>query len=101
MDFVCDVCDKFIKPKSKFKDFESNIQKEFHIYKPMELNFKNRNINSSDEVFFAYIIQHNKQYDQCRIKSHFKLVSNDNQFVTWIKSNLFNNKTKMSWKKYL
>ena len=32
---------------------------------------------------------------------HFKSVFNDNTYSTWIKSNLFNNKTMVSWKKSL
>ena len=29
MDYYCEVCDKYIKPKSKYKHFKSNIHKEF------------------------------------------------------------------------
>ena len=67
----------------------------------MELTIENPDINNVDEIFYAYIIQHNKHYDHFLIKCHFKLVFNLYQCGTWIKSNLFNNKTMMSWKKYL
>ena len=33
-------------------------------------------------------------------KSHFKLVVNDNQFNTYVKSNLDDNKTMVSWKNF-
>ena len=40
----------------------------------MELTMENPNIDDIDEVFYAYFIQHNKQYDHYLIKCHFKLV---------------------------
>ena len=30
----------------------------------MELTIENSKINNVDEVFYAYIIQHNKEYDK-------------------------------------
>ena len=42
-----------------------------------------------------------KKIDHYLIKDHFKLVFNDNQFSTWINSNLFTIKTKISWERYL
>ena len=63
MDYYCEVCGKFIKPKSKFKHFKANTHKEFDISKHMDLTIENTNIDDIDEVFYAYIIQHNKQYD--------------------------------------
>ena len=65
----------------------------------MELTIENPDINNVDEVFYAYIIQHNKEYDYYLIKCHFKSVFNDNQYSTSIKSKLFNNKTMICWKK--
>ena len=64
----------------------------------MELTIENPDINNVDEVFYVYILQLNKQYDHYFIKCHFKLVFNDNQYSTWIKSNLFGNKTMIPWK---
>ena len=93
MDYYCDVGSKVIKPMSKYKNFKINMHKEFDIFKHMELTIENPNIDNVDEAFFAYIIQYNKQYDHYIIKCHFKLVFNNNQYSTWIKSNLFNNKT--------
>ena len=99
MDYYCDVCYEFIRPKSKCNYFKSKTHKEFHKYKHMELTTETLDINNVDETFYAYIIQHNKQYEHYFIKCHFKLVFNDNQYSAWIKSNLFNNKTMISWKK--
>ena len=99
MDYYCDVCDKFIEPKSKIKPFKSNTQKKFDQCKQMEIIIENPDLNNVDEVFHAYNIQHNKEYDYYGIKCHFKLALNDNQPSTYVRSNLFDNKTMISWKK--
>ena len=51
----------------------------------MELTIVNLDINNVDEVFSAYIIQHNKEYEYYLIKGHLKLVFNDNQYSTYAK----------------
>ena len=63
MDCYCYVCDKYIKPKSKYKHFKSNTHKEFDRCKHMELTIENPNIDNVDEVFYAYIIEHTKKKD--------------------------------------
>ena len=100
MDYYCDVCDKLIKPKSKYKHFKLNTHKEFDKCKHMKLTIENLDIDDIDEVFHAYIIHH-KKIRSFPYQMHFELVFNDNQYSTWSKSNLFNNKTMISWKKYL
>ena len=67
----------------------------------MDLTIENPDMNNVDEVFYVYILQLNKQYDHYLIKRHFKLVFNNNHYSNWIKSNLFNNKLLVSWKKCL
>ena len=101
MDYYCEVCDKFIKPKSKYNHFKSNTHKEFAKNKHMELTIENPDISNIDEVLYPYIFQHNKQYDHFLIKCHFQLVFNENQYSTWIKSNFLNKKALISWKKDL
>ena len=91
MYYYSDVCDTFIKPKSKYKHFKSNTHKEYDMCKHMEITIKNPNIDDIDEVFYAYIIQPNKQYGHLLIKCHFELVFNDNEYSIWIKFNFFNN----------
>ena len=51
MVYYCDVCDKIIKPKSKYKHFKSNIHKENDKCKHMELTIENPDIKNVDEVF--------------------------------------------------
>ena len=53
MDYYCDVCDKNIKPDSKYKLFKSNTQKAFDLYKHMELTIESPKIDDIDEVFYA------------------------------------------------
>ena len=62
----------------------------------MELSIESADINNVDEVFYAYIFQHNKEHDSYHSKCHFCIVLNDNQYSTYVKSNLFDNKTKVS-----
>ena len=57
------MCDKFIKPKSKYKHFKSNTHEEIDNFKHMEVTIENPDITNADEVFYAYNNQHNKQYD--------------------------------------
>ena len=52
-------------------------------------------------MFYTYIYQHSKEYDYYSLKCHFNLVFYDNQYSTWIKSDLLDNKKMLSWKKYL
>ena len=99
MNYYCEVCAKFVKTKSKHKLLKTNTHKESDKCKYMELTIENPNKDNVDEVFYAYIIQHNKQYDHYLFKYHFKFVFNENQYSTLIKSNLFNNITMISWKK--
>ena len=65
----------------------------------MEITIENPIIDNVDEVFYAFIIEHNNQNDHYLIKCHFKLVFIDIQNSEWIKSNLFDNKTMICWKK--
>ena len=92
MDYYCDLCDKFIKAKSKYKHFKGNIHKEFDRCKHIELTSENPNVNDIDEIFYAYFNENYKRFEYYFIKCHFKLVFNDNQFSTYIKSNLLHNK---------
>ena len=101
MNYYSEVCDKFSKPKSKCKQFKSNRHEEFIKCKHMELTIENLDINNVDEVFYAYIIEHNEEFDYYRIKCHFKLVLNDNQYSTNVRANLIDNKTMISWQNFL
>ena len=67
----------------------------------MKLTIENADINNVDEVLYAYIFQHTKQYEYYLIKCHFILVFKDNHYSTYVKSNLFDNKTMITWKNFV
>ena len=52
MDYSCDVCDKYIKPKSKYKLFKSNVHEKIDKFKLILLSFKNIDIKDVDEALF-------------------------------------------------
>ena len=74
MSYYCEVRDKFIKLKSEYKHFKSNIHKDFDKCKHIKLKTENANINDVDEIFYAYIIEHKKKYDYYLIKCESNLV---------------------------
>ena len=101
MDYYCEVCDKFVKPTSKYKPFKSNVHKEFNKGEYMELILENPDINNVNDVLYAYIIQHNKEYEYYHIKCNFILVFNVNQFSEKVTSNFFDSETMNSWQNFL
>ena len=88
MDYYCEVCDKYMKPKSKYKHFKPNIHKEFDKGKHRKLTTENPNINDIDEIFNACIIEDNKKYDCYLLKCDFKLVFKDNHYYPYVTSAL-------------
>ena len=68
MDYYCEVCDTFIKPKSKYKHLKSNTHKKLDKCKHRKLFIENPDINDVDRAFYAYFFQHNKNYDYYLIK---------------------------------
>ena len=56
MDYYFEVCDKCIKPKSKYKYFQLDTHKEFEECKHMESSIENLYINDVDSTFYTYII---------------------------------------------
>ena len=59
MDYFCEVCLLFMKPKVKYKLSKSNFHKEFDKCEDIELAIENPDINDVDRAFYAYIIQQN------------------------------------------
>ena len=77
MDYYCEVCDMFTKPKSKYKHCKSESHKEFDKCKHNILSLKDIDINNVDEAFYFSFIEHNKNYDYFLVKCHFKIVFNN------------------------
>ena len=61
MDYYCEVCLEHIKARSKYKHFKPNIHNELNRCKHKEITVQNPNINDIDELFYSYIIEHNKK----------------------------------------
>ena len=53
--YHCEVCDMFIKPKSKSKQFKSNWHKNLYKHKHINLTSDNPNINDIDKIIYTYI----------------------------------------------
>ena len=101
MDHYCDVCEKHIKPKSKYKHFKSKSREEFDKCKHISLSLTDIDVNDLDEAFYLYIIEHNKLFDFFPVKGELILVFNENQYCTFVTSKLFDNKTLIPWKIWL
>ena len=43
-----------------------------------KLTLENPNINDIDEIFYAYILEHDKKYDYYLMKCEFELILKDN-----------------------
>ena len=61
MEYNFEICDKYIKPKSKYKHFKSSIQKQFDRCKHIKLTIENPNMKNIDKSFNTYIIERNKK----------------------------------------
>ena len=88
MDYYWEICDLFIKPKSKKNHFRSEPHKELVKCKHMKLAIENLNINIVDKTFYAYIIEHNKKYDYYLVKCGFEIVFNDYEFCPYLTSEI-------------
>ena len=78
-----------MKPKSKQIHFKSKTHKELDNYKHIKITIENHNIKKVDKAFYEYIIEHNKKYKYYRVKCGFKLMFNDYEFCSFIRSKLF------------
>ena len=96
MDHYCEVCDKYIKPKSEYKHFKSKIHKEFDKCEHKISSLKGIDIIKIDQPFHLYIIEHSKKVDYYLVKCQFKLVFKDYQFRPYVTSKLSDNKTMIS-----
>ena len=96
MAYYCEVCDIFIKVKSKDRHFKWNTHKELDECKHKKFTITNPDMNDIDNTFYESIIQHDEKYDYYFIECEFKLCFNDNQYCPYITSKLSDNKTMCS-----
>ena len=57
----CEVCEKYIKRESKYKQLKSYIHKEFDKGRHNILTFENANINQKDSILYSKVTEHNKK----------------------------------------
>ena len=100
MDYCCEVCLKKIKGKNKYKYFKSKTHQEFDKCKHRILSYKDIDIRNIDEAFYLHNIEHNNEFDYYLINCDIKLVFNDYQYCPYVMSNVFDNKTVISWKNF-
>ena len=92
MDYCdCEVYDNHIKPKSKNKQIKSSIHKEFDRCRHIDLTVENANINEIDEIFHAYIIEHNKKCDYYLMNCEFISIFNYDEYFPYVTSELYSN----------
>ena len=101
MDYYCEKCDKNIKLQSKNRHFKPTLHKEFDRCEHIKLRIENPNLNDIDETFYAYIIEHKKNYDYFPMKCVCKLVFFDNQQCPYVMSEIYSNKTMCFWYRFL
>ena len=86
MEYYCETCDKYIKPKSSYKHFISNTLKDSDKCKHVKLAIENPDLNNIDEIFYANNIEHIKKCDYCLMKCEFNLIFNDKQYRPYLTS---------------
>ena len=59
-DYYCEVCDKYIKPMTKFRHFKSNIHKELDKCEHIILSIEIPNIDEVDSILYSYNTEHKK-----------------------------------------
>ena len=98
MDCPCEVCNMFIKPKSKSKHFKSKNHIHLDKQKQMKLTFDNPNMDNIDEIFYSHINKYNTKYECYLVRCEFKLCFINKESFGIARSNLTDNETMVSWK---
>ena len=98
MDYRCEVCNMFIKPKSKSEHFKSKNHIHLGKQKHMKKTIDNPNINNKGEIFYSHIKEYNYRFEYYLVKCEFKLCCFNKESYGTARSNLTDNKTMVSWK---
>ena len=77
MEYYCEICDNYNKPKNKYKLFISNIHKKCDKCKHTILSLKDIVINDVDRAFYLYKFEHKAKLIYYPVKCQFKIVLND------------------------
>ena len=101
MDYRCEVCNIFVRPKSKSKHFKSKSHIHLDKQKHIKITIDNPNINNIDEKFYSHINEYNNKYEFYLVRCEFKLCFINKESYGIARSNLTDNKTMVSWKIFL
>ena len=96
--YHCEVCDMFMKPKSKSKHFESDWLKNLDRHKHIKLTIDNPNLDDIDKIFYTYVNEFIKNYEYYLVRCEFKLSFNNMEGYPVPLSKLTDNKTVVTWK---
>ena len=70
MDYCCELSDKNINPKSKYKLFKSGRLVKNSV--KAKLTIENPDINNVDKTFYEYIIEQNKNVNIISLNANLK-----------------------------
>ena len=101
MDYHCEVCKVYIKPRSKSKHFNSTNYKNLDKHRHIKLTIDNPNIDNIDEIFYNHIKKYNTMYEYYLVRCEFKLCFIDKEDYRFVSSVKTNNQTNISWKIYV
>ena len=101
MDYRCEVCIVYIKPRSKSRHFKSINHKKLDKHRHIKLFIDNPNINNIDEIFYNHIIKYNTMYEYYLIRCEFNLCFLDKEDYGRLSSVLTDNRTLNSRKIFI
>ena len=73
MDYYCDICNMFIKLKSKFRHLKSVDHRKVDMHKHINLTINNPNINNTDEKFYSHNNEYNIKYEYYLVRCEYIL----------------------------
>ena len=98
MDYFCEICIMFIKPKSKSRHFKSNNHKNLDSHKHIKITINNPNKENIDKIFYTHIKEYDSKNEFYLVRCQFKLCFFDKEDYGIASSELTDNKTKFSLK---
>ena len=100
MDYFFEVCDKFIKPKSKSRHFKSNTHKNLDKHKHIKLTIDYPNIENIGKIFYTYKSEYDIKYEHYLVRRELKLNFSNMEGCPLASSKLTDNKAMVSWKNF-
>ena len=98
MDYYCETCNIFIKPKSKSKHFKSINHKNLDKHRHIKLTIDNPSTDNIDEIFYSHIKKYDTMYEYYLVRCEFKFCFIDKEDYWYLSSVLTDNQTLISWK---